>query len=172
MIKLFGLVMIAVVFLVGAASPTLAQTEWKTFYSPEKKFSIDYVPSESFPLNITETQDDITIQTGPLIIRVGIIDSTFYQQPKMLSMLMEANAVVQGNTVTEATHPITINGKEGYSFTDMYQVEDVNGTIIDNHIFMGPDGRNYVIDLQYDISHTLFANDEIMHTMNSIKFFD
>ena len=171
--KLFVLVMILVVaVVVGSPPPTLAQTEWKTFYSPEKKFSIDYVPSESFPLNITETQDDIEIQTGPLIIRVGIIDSPFYQQPKMLSMLMEANAVVQGNTVTETTHPITINGKEGYSFKDMYTVEDFDGTIIDNHIFMGHDGRNYVIDLQYDISHTLFANDEIMHTMNSIKFFD
>jgi hypothetical protein len=163
-------------FVLGAGAPQIAtaqeEQEWNTFYSPEKKFSIDYTKYKSKALNITEIDDQIAILTGPLNIRVGIMETIITIYPIQQSVYAEIHSQNQGNTITETTHPITINGKKGYSFTDMYTVEDFDGTIINDHIFMRHGDKTYMISLQYDISHVVMAQDEILHTIESIKFFD
>ena len=48
-----------VVCLVGAATAPSALAQYDTYYSPEKRFSIDYLPPSPdslTPLNIIETQ--------------------------------------------------------------------------------------------------------------------
>jgi hypothetical protein len=164
-----------VLLLVVFGAPNVYAYTYDTFYSPEKKFSIDYVESNTFPLNITETSDSVRIQTGPMDIGVIISDNPIYDDLSRESLLNQRMLQLSGHVLDKTTHPVVIdnNGnKTGYSFTTMYGIEDEGLTIIYDSIITQHYGKIYQIILQYDISHAVMAPDEIMQTVDSIKFFD
>jgi hypothetical protein len=168
------LVMILLGVGFGAAHPpyaTINAYKYDTFYSPEKKFSIDYAPTDTFPLNITEKSDEVKIQTGPIDITVLIIENPLYKDISQLAVHTQKQMQGRGDTIEETTHPVIIDGKTGYSFTTTYHIKALNGPIFHDYIFVENDGKTLQFNFQYHVSHYLLGYDEILHSMESIKLF-
>ena len=158
----------------GAPSLVTAQQQWDTYYSPEKRFSIDYaVPtSNSSALNITESKDGINIDTGVMIIDVSFTTNPRYNDLSEQAVYTQKHMQDSGDTVRATSHPILVDGNLGYSFMTQTTVEGIDGPVLLEYILAQHNGKTYLIQLIYHVSHLLLSSDEIDQTIESIKFFD
>ena len=74
-----------------------AQETWKTYYNPEKQFSIDYLPDA----NITEKDNRVGIDTNSTLISVNINPET--KSAKESAVLVQNGFQKDGEGIWETT---------------------------------------------------------------------
>ncbi|VFJ15188.1 hypothetical protein [Candidatus Nitrosocosmicus franklandus] len=171
MMKWFGLVVIVMLVVLGLGAPpsTLAQQEeWKTYISPEHKFTLDYPYQKSgditFIGGISPSSDvlNTTIGNGfTLEIKPdnGLSDIKPYVEDDLHKYSLSNDTIVQN------IHPVTYSNISGYEFV----VYDGKGILyIEVFLHHGSDIYKFsTIKYQHDYSRDTFEQ-----ILNSLIFFD
>jgi len=184
--KLFGLVMMVVLVVGAAPNLTTAQQttkekadklwekflatepekKWKTFYSPEYRFSINY-PSDNFT-TISITNDDgfkidsksdmvnFVVKVNP--IKIGAQEFMV----RYTQYVPEHFTILEGNKVS----PITQDGVVGYM---IQAINHQNGAW--NYV-MDFDHKGYSYFFIFEVPFTTEDINNADNMINSIKFFD
>lgn len=176
MIKICVLVVAVVVVLVGWGPQALAQ-EWKTYYSPEKRFSIDYLSNTTSPTNITETTDQVEILSNSIGIKVAISSDPQIKNPDVID-LKEKTVYIQnafqeqGEGIKETTNPIILTDTVGYTFT-LDSPDPKDGTsLLSKFIYANHKENSYQFMIYESNTHAFFYPEQVESIANSIKFFN
>jgi hypothetical protein len=173
MIKLFVLVMMSIVVLLGLGAPII-YAQYQTYYNPEKRFSIDYMAStqESQLLNITETDNKVGILTNSVGIKVTISPDPQNMDLDEKTVFVQNAFEKQGEGILETTHPIVIDDKIGYSFTlDSLDPVDEDNDLISTFIYVIHNGNIYQFMIYETMIQTINYPERVDHIIESIKFF-
>lgn len=160
----YSIFVLAVVLVVGAAAqPTNAitvpfkagdinengevvvNTLWKTYYSSQKQFGINYYDSEFlYPQNITETGDSIRLNTLPMLIDVHF-KRNLDIDAKELAVNMQIKDQQDDDKIVKGVHSLWVDDEIGYSYTKVTQ----NGYLLQN-VFVNHLGHLYMVSIIAD----------------------
>ncbi|WP_458719213.1 hypothetical protein [Candidatus Nitrosocosmicus sp. R] len=167
--KLYVLVMMIVVLGSWVHQALAQQEQWKTYYNPEKQFSIDYLPDA----NITEKDNRVGIDTNSTLISVNINPET--KSAKESAVLVQNGFQKDGEGIWETTHPVVIDDVVGYSFT--LNNTDPTNEIVGNDLlstftYSPHNGKIYQFMINENMMNAYYNPEQKSHIIDSIKFFD
>jgi hypothetical protein len=138
---------------------------YDTYYSPQKKLSVDYPNDYPEYLKINETKTEVQITTPYFYISIEEEPVT-YPDVKEESVSWQKGIQGFGHEIVETTHPFFIDGELGYGFK--YKGENTKHDFYT--IFVDHGVKRYFISIIHNPQFGIL--DHLDHVLNSIKFFN
>jgi len=140
--------------------------QWDTYYSPEKRFSVDFIiPDSLTDLNITDTQNKTKIKSQYTITSVTISPDSKNMDLDEKAVFVQKGLQKEGYDMIETTHPVVIDDTIGYSF-----IADADITI-SQFMYVQHNDKIYQIQISATPEFFMTFTNYIDDIVNSIKFF-
>ena len=153
--------------MLGFGATSISAQQFDTYYSPEKRFSIDYPFTDKEDLNITDLRNGIFISTPHVIIglKAELLDGS--RDVSEHSIYIQKGLQELGYEVMETSHPVLIDAEVGYAFTlKDYKDNEVYHT----NLYLEHGYYTYHLQVTYNPDFIAFSH--IDKIAESIKFFD
>jgi hypothetical protein len=150
----------------GLAAPNLVvfAQQYNTFYSPEKRFSIDYLTPLQF--NITDTENKTKIVTDYIITIINIKPDPKTMDLDERAVFMQKHFQNNGYGLIQTTQPIIVDDRIGYVF-----IISNDDHFTSSWVYVTHNDKIYSFQIYYNLGFGMDYGHHIDHIVNSIKFF-
>jgi len=153
------------VLWVGVPNSISAQP-YDTFYSPEKRFAIDYPIFGSKDFSINDTREQTRILTSYVYLIVNMTANTHNEDLKERTYSIQESLQDRGFGIITTTEPILVDHYVGYTFivSGGYNMADI-------FLYVEHADNIYQFQIAYAIGFGMDFSHYTNHMIKSIRFF-